>query len=358
MKTKLVYVLTCAPEATYIEQALMSVWSARHWNADAHIVLITDNLTDKLLIGKRGEILNYISEKIVVPFEDDKDVGYRSRWLKTQTKLFVEGDILFLDCDTIVTGPLDEVDAFECEIGLVPDEHIKICEEEQSLFDSIDTRCRQLGVNHSAEEYYFNSGVMYVKHTETTLDLFRRWFSVWEYSYYNCDFLADQPALAKVNIEFKHIISKIDDVWNTLVPTEVETIYKSKILHFWNYRNASVLFSHRVLKKIRDVGLSDYVKYFILHPTESFLPYDNKVYHFTWREYVRLYKSLSYGIRQYALCVDKNFEDFRHWKIPYCYAWYFMKIKCYRMASLSIVVMKYYRVHRKKYKYISNICKK
>ena len=73
MKTKLVYVLTCAPEATYIEQALMAVFSARHWNPDAHIVLIVDEKTDRLLIGNRGRILQYITEKIVANTIIDKN---------------------------------------------------------------------------------------------------------------------------------------------------------------------------------------------------------------------------------------------------------------------------------------------
>ena len=62
MQTKLVYVLTCAPEATYIEQALISIWSARYHNPDAHIVLLVDDLTNQLLVGKRAEVLEYITE--------------------------------------------------------------------------------------------------------------------------------------------------------------------------------------------------------------------------------------------------------------------------------------------------------
>ena len=64
MKTKLVYVLTCAPEATYIEQALISIWSARYHNLDAHIVLLVDDKTNELLVGKRAEVLVYITEKV------------------------------------------------------------------------------------------------------------------------------------------------------------------------------------------------------------------------------------------------------------------------------------------------------
>ena len=125
MKTKLVYVLTCAPEGNYIEQALMSVWSARHWNPDAHIVLITDNLTDQLFVGKRAEILDYISEKIVVPFEDDSlSMVYRSRWLKTSVRQLIKGDFLFIDCDTIVCKSLAGGDSFDKEICAVRDSNV------------------------------------------------------------------------------------------------------------------------------------------------------------------------------------------------------------------------------------------
>lgn len=70
MKTKLVYVLTCAPEATYIEQALMAVSSARYLNPTAHIVLLTDDKTSSILHagGPRVEILRYISEEKVTRF--------------------------------------------------------------------------------------------------------------------------------------------------------------------------------------------------------------------------------------------------------------------------------------------------
>ena len=44
MNTKLVYVLTSASDKHYIEQALMAVYSARHWNPDAHIVLVVDDI--------------------------------------------------------------------------------------------------------------------------------------------------------------------------------------------------------------------------------------------------------------------------------------------------------------------------
>ena len=80
MKTRLVYVLTCAPEGCFIEQALLAIWSARYHNPSAHIILIVDDKTDGLITGGRNELLKYISEKTVIPFDDDKPMVYRSYW--------------------------------------------------------------------------------------------------------------------------------------------------------------------------------------------------------------------------------------------------------------------------------------
>ena len=124
MKTKLVYVLTCASEATYIEQALISIWSARYHNPDAHIVLLVDDLTNQLLVGKRAEVLEYITEKVVIPFEDtNATMMYRSRWIKTSVRQLIEGDFLFIDCDTAVAQSLADADSLDCEIGAVLDCH-------------------------------------------------------------------------------------------------------------------------------------------------------------------------------------------------------------------------------------------
>ena len=148
MRTKLVYVLTCAPEATYIEQALMAVWSARHWNPDAHIVLMVDDKTDALLTGKRGELLNYITEKIVVPFEDKlSSPMYRSRWIKTQVRQMIDGDFLFVDSDTICQRSLSEIDSFECEAGAVLESHLLVKDYCDGLYSSTKQETAVVGVD-------------------------------------------------------------------------------------------------------------------------------------------------------------------------------------------------------------------
>lgn len=293
MKTKLVYVLTCAPEATYIEQALMSVWSARHWNPDAHIVLITDNLTDKLFIGKRAEILDYVSEKIVVPFEDDSlSMMYRSRFIKTSVRQLIEGDFLFVDCDTIVCRSLAEVDSFECEVGAVYESHLPIHDWHPNLLAAASKACAVIGVDLPHEPEFFSSGVLFVKDVDTTYKLYDDWHRFWLESVAK-GIGIDQPALAKANRSLGYVIWLIPDTYNCILFTRVPFYEDAHILHIASYRNPSWLFATDSLDYVREHGLEDMLKANIIRPCATFFPFDYNVLHSTlWQrvKWIRDYR--------------------------------------------------------------------
>lgn len=65
MTTKIVYVLTSTEEDTYLEQTLISVYSARMYNQDATIIVVTDQRTMSGLKGRRTEIKKYLSDIII-----------------------------------------------------------------------------------------------------------------------------------------------------------------------------------------------------------------------------------------------------------------------------------------------------
>lgn len=288
MITKLVYVLTCAPDKTYIEQALMSVYSARHWNPDSHIILITDDNTKLLLTGVRGEILNYIDEKIVVPFFNDESMMYRSRFIKTQVRELVKGDFLFIDCDTVVCKPLADLDNWDIEIGAVYESHLKVNEFCEALFHSACEPNLKIGVDLSKEEEYFSSGVLYVKDTPNTHQLYALWHQNWLESQ-SIGVLIDQPSLCKANIQCKHIIKKIPDTYNTILFTRCSFTRDAHILHIAAYRNPSFLFSTETLDFIKRNGLHDvWLVDSVLSPCNTFLPFDYDI------TTARLYERMSW----------------------------------------------------------------
>ena len=309
MQTKLVYVLTCAPEATYIEQALIAVYSARYWNQSAHIVLIVDDKTNEQLVGKRGEILDYISEKIVVSFDADKNMHYRSRWLKTKVRELVNGDLLFIDSDTIIQKSLDEIDSCEYDIAMVPDEHSPIAEYPESLMLSLKESTSKLGYDILKEDLYFNSGVIYSKDTDVSHELWHKWHECWLEGV-SKGVNIDQAALGKANMLCNHPIKKLDDVWNTLVYMNPIFIREGFILHFWNFRNKSLYYTKSYLDYVKNNGINDYVSSCLLTPIDSMLPFDNVLSKSKLIDYNTFYKKISLQIILYRKNVDDKLEDF------------------------------------------------
>lgn len=291
MKTKLVYVLTCAPEARYLEQALVAVYSARHWNPDATIVLVVDDKTDALLVGKRGEILNYISEKKVVPFEDESLTPmYRSRWIKTQVRQMIDGDLLFIDSDTICCKSLAEVDEFSNLIGAVYDSHVTLAEDR--TFEPTRELVLPLGLDLNKEAYYYSSGVIYVKDNQKTKQFYKSWHELWKEGNDKYGIAFDQPSFAKVNVDMNHIVTSIPDKYNCILYTQNSFLKDAAILHISGYVHASFLFSREYLLFIRENGLTENAKQWIRKAKETWMPYDYHVLHSIFKERLHMISQL------------------------------------------------------------------
>lgn len=354
MRTKLVYVLTCAPEATYIEQALISIWSARYHNPNAQIVLFVDNKTRAILVGMRSEILSYISDCKVFDFDDDANMMYRSRYIKTQVRSLVDGDILFVDSDTIINGSLAEIDDCPYDVAAVFESNLPISQFHPSLHDSMAENARKIGWRLEEEQYYFSSGVIYAKDTPIAHALFEKWHNNWQQGL-SLDIRIDQPSLAKANIESGRVIRPIDNKWNCIMFTYPRWAKDALILHFAAYRNMSFLFSKRVLGYIKEHGLTDYVKYYILHPTHSYIPFESEFYHYKLGDYIKCFRILTRGVKKYANYIDTTFADCTTMNIVYK----FLHKKFYKLAVVTLLVLKWKNTRlNKKYKHTENICAK
>lgn len=352
MKTKLVYVLTCAPEATYIEQALMAVFSARHWNPDAHIVLIVDEKTDRLLIGNRGRILQYITEKIVVPFEDENLTPmYCSRWIKTQVRLMIKGDFLFVDCDTICCRSLAEIDDFICEVGAVGDDNTLFSQNvsREETIQKVSPLC-----DISNEEYYFSSGVIFCKDSPLTHNLFSLWHTYWKEGL-NLGIKIDQPSLAKANIELEHIIVPLDNVYNNVLYTQNENLYSSAILHISNFPQTSFLFKKSILSIIRHTGITPWMENLILHIHCTYLPFDYSIKHSTIREKKAWIQEIAYAAKMYGKNVDETFKEWEFKVGIQPLLKDLLRLNLYQFAVFVWLVYKYFQL-LKRDNLRSNVC--
>lgn len=230
MKTKLVYVLVSTEKDYYLEQAYVSMLSARHHNPDATIVLVVDKLTNNSFVGFRGKEAAVASETVVVNLDPSFSAKKRSRILKTNLRNYISGDFLFIDCDTIIAKPLDEIDHLDKTIAAVWDSHCLLKDNPYAKLLCLK-HGRRLGWPIDNADVYFNSGVIYVKDNEEAHNFYTQWLQ-----YYldgnSKNISMDQPAFAKTNYLMGNIIATLDATWNCQVKFGTRYLKDAKIWHY------------------------------------------------------------------------------------------------------------------------------
>lgn len=279
MKTKLVYIVVSTESDTYLEQALVSVYSARFFNPNSTIELVVDQMTAATLNGKREEIKKYISDIIVIETSGDYNQKQRSRFLKTNLRNYIKGDYIFIDTDTVICASLEDIDYLEWDIAAV---------REKNKFDSFTKRdeymwklAEKVGIQDELREQpYFNSGVMYVKDTDKAHRLYDSWHSLW-IKYQTMGLDTDQTPLAMANKLCAHPIYHINDMWNCQIKFQgISSINEARIIHYFiGMKEDSFLFSwHSLHETIKQIGnIPPLVANLIQDPKTAFCTNGNNV---------------------------------------------------------------------------------
>ena len=230
MKTKIVYVLVSSPLDIYLEQAYVSMHSLRHYMPDVNITLITDRLTAETFTEIREKETKYVNEMIVVDLDENSFTPQqRSRQLKTSIRNRVEGDFLYIDCDTIIVKPLDDIDNITAPLAACRDTHSSFA----------NNPYRKMCINHGHllgwpidKEYeYFNGGVTYAKDCQEAKDFYQRWNHNLNMGYKYGVYM-DQPSFAKTNYEMGHIIEHLPDIWNCQLKHGIRYLKDAHIVHY------------------------------------------------------------------------------------------------------------------------------
>ena len=230
MKTKLLYVLVSGPDDVYLEQAFVSASTAARHNPDTEIVLLTDQVTaDGWLQENPLSALfrSLFSQIVVAPLDASFSAQKRSRLLKTGLREYVQGDLLYIDVDTLVARPLGSIDNFPAELAAAPDLHCRFVDHPHR--QATLNICKKLGYDVSQAEYYFNGGVILVRDTPGN----HRFFREWQENYLSGNaqgIYSDQPSLAKTNASGR--IARLPDEWNCEVQNGVRFLKDAFIVHY------------------------------------------------------------------------------------------------------------------------------
>ena len=231
MKTKLVYVLVSSKKDVYLEQFFVSSYSAKYHMPDCHITLLVDEVTKDGFTDIREKELTFVDELIAVPIDRSLSPKLRSRILKTSSRKYISGNFLFIDTDTIVAKPFPK-DFFENLKG-----SIYACYDSHSMFK--ENPYRKMCLNHGKllnwpieeQEFYYNSGVLFVKDNNESRDFFDRWSENWLLGKEKGVFM-DQPSFAKTNYEMNNIVNALDDVWNCEFKHGIKFFHDAYIIHY------------------------------------------------------------------------------------------------------------------------------
>lgn len=261
MNTKIVYVVTSDETDVYLEQALLSVFSLRKHNPNAYVELVVDQDTDSTIAGKRGEILKYIDNKVVVNVPEEYNIVCRSRWIKTSLRLHVKGDFLYIDTDTIVTDDLSEIDSFKGNIGAVRDSHVLSSKGNESYVNRIKKYAFEEGWKYSDEIPFYNGGVLFVRDSDETYAFFHFWHDYWKSANKKYDRYIDQSPLAATNERFQYPIIELSGEWNCqLAHNGIPYLVNAKIMHYLVYGKSKskfqawMFYDPNILQEIKKGG--------------------------------------------------------------------------------------------------------
>ena len=275
MKTKIVYVVVSSSNDLYLEQAFVSIFTMRHYNPDASIVLLVDADTERTLKGCRANILKYVTEIKAIELSGQYNNMQKSRVLKTTMRQHVSGDFLFVDSDTIICNQLSEIDDFNCEIGAVYDVHQLFVNNKGKEYLS-ERLSHYPGFNPSLIEEYFNSGILYVKESPITHAFFNKWHENWKiFSRNGLDY--DQTALAVTDYQSGGILTQIPGEYNCQIRSCLNYLVDAKIIHYFTSQKSDIspLFDHSFYKAIKKNQMTIPAEYLpmILNPKKNFSSY-------------------------------------------------------------------------------------
>lgn len=293
MKTKIVYVVASLDKDIYMEQAIVSAWSARYYNPDCQIEMVCDQDTFATLeSGIRAQYKNLFNKIHKRRFLPEQDMKERSRWMKTSVRDIVHGDYLYLDTDTVVCADLSYVDDFDFEIGMVLDCN---CQFRSGVaYEWVVPKMKEMyNMDVSDEVQYYNSGVMFVRDCQNTHEFCQHWNELWKYSFRSFDDKRDQQPLMKANKDMNYLIKELSGDLNCQVALSIQYLHTAHVVHFFNNmlgrsEDLSPLFKDLFIQ-VKRFGLTEDIKIRIIKCKSSFsspsmpLTHDNAI---LWRHYL------------------------------------------------------------------------
>ena len=302
---KIVYVHIGAGKTEYLTMLRISVASVRKHMKDIEIVILTDAETGAYL---EQTALSGDSGVTIMPVDipDGYNTVEKSRYLKTNMRELLRGDLLYIDSDTIVCEDISDT-VPPASVCMVKDEHCLLAEQEENG-RPIKKAAHDRGLDLDNCTLYFNGGVALTKDDEDARLFYRKWFETWDAAR-KPNMHHDQFSLNHVNQEL-NIISELGGEWNCQLTGTYRAFSYLRNVKVLHYLSAQPHGYYRLndLEYLRMDLSDDEIDEIISAPEKQFLPFhaysdDSDEYrimqeshfHLIYRIYTRHRKLYNFG---------------------------------------------------------------
>lgn len=227
---KIVYVFVGTEKKEYLNMLRISVSSVRKHMETIPVVILTDADTATVL-NSSGFFADENTAVTPVDIPQRYNTVEKSRYLKTNMRELVEGDFLYIDCDTIVCADLSDICA-SSSVSMVLDEHGFLHEQEDSGA-AVKRAAKERGIDLDDCVAYFNGGVILAKDDDTARLFFKKWYELWDRTK-KVKMHHDQFSLNAVNMEM-NVIRELDGTYNCQMTANYRAFFylrNVKILHY------------------------------------------------------------------------------------------------------------------------------
>ncbi len=222
------YILVWRPGESYADITQLSMSFLREIHPEAQMLLLTDPETASALQDAEHPLLS-LTDRLIVSDVPHMESSIRSWYLKSRMRRLVQGDFVFLDADTIIRQPLNELFQLDAPIAMAENHSLRFPENFPKMEKVVYERN---GWSLPANGHYLNSGVIYWKDNEDAHRLSNIWEQLWDTSLSN-GYGYDQTAL-NVAIEQSGVSFQVlDDRYNAQIRPNHEAGVDASVWHFY-----------------------------------------------------------------------------------------------------------------------------
>ena len=211
---QVVYVITgdsLQAAQRYVAGACLSMHSLRRFHPAASLVCACDRRMYQALHATSHPLLTLVDRLIECPDVSGGPV-HRSRSIKTSLRGRLDGPFVYIDADTLISGPLDELFESQTDVGFTVDRFFPA--SPGAFPDWLMPFYSRLG--WIPTDRYYSGGIFHVSTTAAADTLFSAWHALWRQTV-AIGIVMDQPSLNRAIATTPHSMTLYSQSFNHFV---------------------------------------------------------------------------------------------------------------------------------------------